>query len=114
MYILRSISEIFHVFCNLNNYLQMVKYFLTDLDLTFLFENYLEPDVHHMKSQILSILINVIQDRAVVPFFRSFFKSLNPNNSGTINHIKKRLMAIFLTFKGLSARRITIFISFAL
>ena len=51
----------------------------------------LESDVHHMTSQILSILIDFIQDRAfLVPFFRSFYKSLNINNFGTGNDIKKR------------------------
>ena len=46
----------------------------------------LESDVHHMTSQILSILIDFIQDRAFfVPFFRSFYKSLNINNFGTRN-----------------------------
>ena len=51
----------------------------------------LESDVHHMTSQILSILIDFIQDRAFfVPFFRSFYKSLNINNFGTGNDIKKR------------------------
>ena len=50
-----------------------------------------EPDVHHMTSQILSILIDFILDRAFfVPFFRPFCKSLNINNSGTRNDIKKR------------------------
>ena len=38
----------------------------------------LESDVHHMTSQILSILIDFIQDRAFfVPFFLLFYKSLN-------------------------------------
>ena len=51
----------------------------------------LESDVHHMTSQILSILIDFIQDRAsFVPFFLSFYKSLNINNFGTRNDIKKR------------------------
>ena len=51
---------------------------------------YLESDVHHITSRILSILIDFIQDRAFfVPFFRSFYKSLNINNSGTRNDIKK-------------------------
>ena len=51
----------------------------------------LESDVHHMTSQILSILIDFIQDRAFfVPFFLSFEKSLNINNFGTRNDIKKR------------------------
>ena len=44
-----------------------------------------------MTSQILSILIDFILDRAFfVPFFRSFYTSLNINNSGTKNDIKKR------------------------
>ena len=51
----------------------------------------LESDVHHMTSQILSILIDFIQDRAFfVPFCLSFYKSLNINNFGTRNDIKKR------------------------
>ena len=51
----------------------------------------LESDVHHMTPQILSILIDFIQDRAFfVPFYRSFYKSLNINNSGTRNDIRKR------------------------
>ena len=55
-----------------------------------LFKNCLESDVHHMTSQILSILIDFIQDRAFcVPLFRSFYKSLNINNFGTGNDIKK-------------------------
>ena len=49
-----------------------------------------ESDVHHMTSQILSILIDFILDRAFfVPLFRPFCKSLNINNSGTRNDIKK-------------------------
>ena len=37
------------------------------------FKDCLESDVHHMTSQILSILINFIQDRALfVPFFGRF------------------------------------------
>ena len=55
-----------------------------------IFMDCLESDLHHMTSQILSILIDFIQDRAFfVPFFRSFYKSLNINNSGTRNDIKK-------------------------
>ena len=51
----------------------------------------LESDVHHMTSQILSILIDFIQDRAFfVLFFRSFYKSLNITNFGTRKDIKKR------------------------
>ena len=51
----------------------------------------LVSDVHHATSQILSILIDFIQDRAFfVPFLRSFFKSLNINNFGSRNDIKKR------------------------
>ena len=52
------------------------------------FINSLEPDVHHMTSQILSILIDFTQ--IFVPFFRLFYKSLNINNSGTGKDIKKR------------------------
>ena len=56
-----------------------------------MFKDCLESDVHQMTSQILSILIDFIPDRAFfVPFFRSFCKSLNINNSGTRNDIKKR------------------------
>ena len=56
-----------------------------------IFKDCLESDVHHMTSQILSILIDFIPDRAFfVPFFRPFCKSLNINNSGTRNDIKKR------------------------
>ena len=56
-----------------------------------IFKDCLESDVHHMTSQILSILIDFIQDRAFfVPFFRSFYQSLNINNSETRNDIKKR------------------------
>ena len=56
-----------------------------------IFKDCLESDVHHMTSQILSILIDFILDRAFfVPFFRPFYKSLNINNSGTGNDIKKR------------------------
>ena len=44
-----------------------------------------------MTSQILSILIDFIQDRAfLVPFFGSFYKFLNINNFGTGNDITKR------------------------
>ena len=51
----------------------------------------LESDVHHMTSQISSILIDFIQDRTYfVPFLRSFYKSLNVNNYGSRNDIKKR------------------------
>ena len=46
-----------------------------------IFEDCLDSDVHHMTSQILSILIDFIKDRAFfLPFFRSFYKSLNINN----------------------------------
>ena len=51
----------------------------------------LESDVHHTTSQILSILIDFIQDRAFfASFFGSFYKTLNINNFGTRNDIKKR------------------------
>ena len=46
------------------------------------------PDVHHLTSQILSILIDFTQTS--VPFLRSFFKSLDLYNSGTRKGIKKR------------------------
>ena len=56
-----------------------------------MFNNCLESDVHHITSQILLIFIDFIQNRAFfVPFFMSFHKSLNINNSGTRNDIKKR------------------------
>ena len=67
-----------------------------------------------MASQILSILIDIIQDRAFfVPFFRSFFKYLNLDNSGTRKDIKKQKTAMFLIFQGHSDRRIKILMSFA-
>ena len=47
-----------------------------------------EPDVHHMTSQIFSILIDSTQTS--VPFFPSFSPSLNLHNSGTRKDIKKR------------------------
>ena len=50
--------------------------------------NPLEPDVHHMTPQILSILIDFTQTS--VPFFRSFSPSLDVYNSGTRKDIKKR------------------------
>ena len=56
-----------------------------------IFKDCLESDVHHMTSQILSILIDFIPDHAFfVPFFRPFYTSLSINNSGTKNDIKKR------------------------
>ena len=68
-----------------------------------------------MTSQILSILIDFVQDCAFfVPFLGSFFKSLNLNNYETENDIKRKLTAILLTFKGLSDRTIKIFMSFPL
>ena len=80
-----------------------------------IFKNCLESDVHHMTSQILSILIDFILDSAFfAPFFRLFFNYLNLNSSGTKNDIKKQETAIFLTFKGLSDRTIKIFMSFTL
>ena len=47
-----------------------------------------EPDVHHMTSQILALLIDSTQTS--VPLFQSFFPSLNLYNSGTRKDIKKR------------------------
>ena len=39
-----------------------------------IFKDCLEPDVHHMMSQILSIVIDFIQDHAFsIPFFGRFF-----------------------------------------
>ena len=52
------------------------------------FINPLEPDVHHMTSQILLILIDFLQ--ISVPFFRSFFKSLDLYNSEKRKDIKKQ------------------------
>ena len=46
--------------------------------------------------------------------FGSFYKSLNINNSGTRNDIKKWQTATFQTFKGLSDRTIKSFMPFAL
>ena len=50
--------------------------------------NSLEPGVHHMTAQILSILIDFTQTSVL--FFRSFSKSLDLYNSGTRKDIKKR------------------------
>ena len=56
-----------------------------------IFKGCLEPDVHDMTSQILSILIGFTKDRAVTSTISlSFFKSLNLNNPGTGRDIKKR------------------------
>ena len=56
-----------------------------------IFKDCLESYVHHLTSQILSILIDCIQDGAFfVPFFRLFYKSLNLNSSGTRNDMNKR------------------------
>ena len=75
------VASVFKVSNDLDNYL------LTHS----IFKDCLVSHVHHMTSQILSILIDFIQDRAFfVPFFRSFFKSLNLDNSGTGKDIKKR------------------------
>ena len=44
-----------------------------------------------MRSQILSILIDFIQDpRILRTIFGSFYKSLDTNNSGTGNDIKEQ------------------------
>ena len=49
-----------------------------------IFKDCLELDAHDMTSQILPILIDFTQDRAVTcTIFRSFFKFLNLNSSGT-------------------------------
>ena len=45
------------------------------------FINPLEPDVHNMTLQILSILIDFTQTAA--PLFQSFSESLDLHNSGT-------------------------------
>ena len=51
----------------------------------------LESDVHHMTSETLSTLIDFIRDHSFfIPFFRKFFNSLDLNNSGIKNGIKKR------------------------
>ena len=50
--------------------------------------NPLEPDVHFMASQMLSILIDFSQTS--VPSPRSFFQSLDLYTSGTSKDIKKR------------------------
>ena len=66
-----------------------------------------------MMSQILLILIDFIQNHTFfVPFFRSFFKSLDLNSSRTNNDNK--ITVIFLTLKGLSDKTIKVFMSFAL
>ena len=51
------------------------------------FVNPLEPDVHHMTSQILPILIDFTQTS--VPLFQSFFQSLDLYNYGTRKDIKE-------------------------
>ena len=51
--------------------------------------NPLEPDVHHMTSQNLSILIDFYPDLCII-FFPSFSPSLDLYNSGTRKDIKKR------------------------
>ena len=48
----------------------------------------LEPDVHHLTSQILLILIYFYQD--FVPFLRPSLQSLDLYNSGTRKDIKKQ------------------------
>ena len=50
--------------------------------------NPLEPHVHHLTSQILSILIGFYPDLHTI--FLSFFQSLDFYNSGTRKVIKKR------------------------
>ena len=56
-----------------------------------MFKDCLESDVDHMTSQILSILIDFIQDSVFFALFcRSFSKSLNLNNSGTRSGIQKQ------------------------
>ena len=72
----------------------------------------MESDVHHMTSQILSILIDFIQDRVFfVPFVRSFYKSLTLITLELETILR---MAILQTSKELSDRTIKIFVSFAL
>ena len=64
----------------------LISGFLLYLPSHSIFKHCLELDVHHMTSQILSILIDFIQDRAYA-IFSVVFKSLNLNNSGTENDI---------------------------
>ena len=52
------------------------------------FINPQEPDVHHMTSQILLILIDFYPDLCTI--FQSFSRYLNLYNSGTRKDIKKR------------------------
>ena len=74
-----------------------------------------ESYVHHIMSQILSILIDFIQGHPfLVQLFWYFFKSSDLDNSRTQKDIKKWKTATFLTFKGLSDKTINIFMSFAL
>ena len=47
-----------------------------------------EPDVHHMTSEILSILIDFYPDLCTL--FQLFSRSLKLYNSGTRKDIKKR------------------------
>ena len=51
--------------------------------------NPLEPDVHRMTSQILSILIDFYPDLCTTGF-RLFFQSLYLYDSGTREDVKKR------------------------
>ena len=50
--------------------------------------NPFEPDVHHIKSLILSVLIDFYPE--ICTIFWSFFQSLDLYNSGTKKDIKKR------------------------
>ena len=59
--------------------------------------NPLEPDVHYMTSQILSILIDFYQTS--VPFSRSFFPSLDLYNAGTRKDIKVQMKCFFAEFE---------------
>ena len=71
----------------------------------------LEPDVHNITSQILSVLIEFYPDLCTI--FQPFFQSLDHYNFRTGKNIKKRSMAMFPTFQGLFDRTIKIFLSFA-
>ena len=81
-----------------------------------IFKDGLEPDVHDMTPQILSILIDFTQDHAAIfcTIFRSFFKTLNPNNPRTRRDIEKQKTETLLIFKGLSDSTIKILTSLAL
>ena len=83
------------MFCIMSCSFSLHSFKLNDLDKYLLspciFKDCLELDVHDMTSQILSILIDFNEDaQSLVPFFQSFFKSLNLNSFGTRRDIRKR------------------------